>query len=693
VNAGYFPGTLPPLAVISTALRVYATGDVFAEPAGPMLAGALLILLVLAALVLAHRRVPLIPEAGPKERHAALFLLLTLLLPLLLMAAAFYRVPKFASRYTLAASPTFFVLLAGGLAAWAQQTRWLKAAASVVSAAVLVVYAAGVELIYADARLSKDDFRGAARYLQNHIAADETVLLLSGHFKTVWDYYYPGERTPLPDIPILNLNKTLNYATADTLNLALAGKRGAWVVRWQDEVIDPNGFVQMFLDQTGQPQPVPLKLNGVKLWHYRWDAPPHFSNQPAVAQPLGVHFGPIQLAGYTQLTDTVTLYWQADARPDRDYRMALRLRDLAGDLLGKYDARPTTFLYPTSYWKPGEVLFGQHSLPLPPGTPPGRYQVSLSLYDESSGRPLGLTDARGQAIGVWQTLPVTLTRTWRAQDIAPPPHTRLALTFNDELQLDGFSLTPASLIVGDLTRLELDWQARRAPLTHYAIRIEWAAGEQAVSVVTPTLAAQHLTPSWRAGEAVRARYTLRAPTTPGAFDLRFQLLDARYLPVGQPVRLATQTIRAGEHDFAPPSPQRLSGVSLGDITLLGADLSADQIRPGQSLRLTLYWRAERPVESSLTVFTHTLGQDERPLAQHDGLPAGGARPTNTWLASETIRDIHEWTIPPDTPPGTYRIKVGLYDAGQPGLPRTPILDPAGQAVADGVLLGTLQVAR
>jgi len=683
VNAGYFPGTLPPLTVISTALKTFATGDAYAEPAASYLAAAILLLLAMAALTLAVRR-----ETQTKLMLSmparSLFLLLLLLLPLLMMAAAFYRIPKFAPRYTAAASPAFFILLAEGMAIWLRSHRWAQVLAVVGLTTVLVIFTSGVGLIYTDSRLAKEDFRGAARFVQRNIASDETVLLLSGHFFPVWTYYYPGSWTPLPDIPILDLNRTLNYSVADTLNQALADKRGAWVIRWQDQVIDPNGFVAMLLDQAGRQEPTEVAFEGVKVSHYRWDTPPHFSAQPDIAQPVNTRCGPIELLGYTQITDTIKTFWQANAKTNQDYRVALRLLDEQGNLWGRWDQRPTTFLYPTYSWKPGEALFGHYPIPAIPGTPPGRYRLDLSLYDEQSGKSGNCTDAAGQSLGVWQTLPVTLTHTWGKGDVPRDLAHPLAYDLNDDVQLLGYGLDANDVTIGSPVHVELYWQARRAPVADYSVRIEWAGTDSTASLsVTRPLATQHSTREWAAGEFVRSQFALRAPPTAGTFMLQLQLLDESGLSASAPLPLASITV---------PPAQRPSGVIFGNrITLIGADLSTSRARPGQSVRLTLYWRAEAKLERSLTVFTHLLTADDHLVAQHDGLPVNNTRPTTTWLPSEIIRDTHEWNIPPNAPPGTYRIKIGLYDHNQPEMPRLPVLDSSGQVIADSALLGILEV--
>jgi hypothetical protein len=53
-------------------------------------------------------------------------------------------------------------------------------------------------------------------------------------------------------------------------------------------------------------------------------------------------------------------------------------------------------------------------------------------------------------------------------------------------------------------------------------------------------------------------------------------------------------------------------------------------------------------------------------------------------------DEHWLELPPDLPPGTYRVAVGMYDAATQI--RLPVFDEAGQPVRDNVLtLGSIQL--
>jgi hypothetical protein len=54
------------------------------------------------------------------------------------------------------------------------------------------------------------------------------------------------------------------------------------------------------------------------------------------------------------------------------------------------------------------------------------------------------------------------------------------------------------------------------------------------------------------------------------------------------------------------------------------------VRPGQTLRAMLYWRALDRPEGECTVSVRIMSDEGDLLAQHDMLPSNGARPTSWW---------------------------------------------------------------
>jgi hypothetical protein len=116
-----------------------------------------------------------------------------------------------------------------------------------------------------------------------------------------------------------------------------------------------------------------------------------------------------------------------------------------------------------------------------------------------------------------------------------------------------------------------------------------------------------------------------------------------------------------------PAPLPEGGPPLGTfgeaIELLDASLSEPgETRPGDWLRFTLTWRAQRPVGQDLTVFTQLIGPDGRVWGQQDNPPRGGWYPTPLWRPGEVVRDDFAFTLDPLAPAGSYQLVVGLYDS-------------------------------
>jgi 4-amino-4-deoxy-L-arabinose transferase-like glycosyltransferase len=103
---------------------------------------------------------------------------------------------------------------------------------------------------------------------------------------------------------------------------------------------------------------------------------------------------------------------------------------------------------------------------------------------------------------------------------------------------------------------------------------------------------------------------------------------------------------------------------LGSIRLIGYDLEAATVRPGDTLRFHLYWQADAPTAVPYTVFNHLTPLDASAiLAQVDGPPLPTARRTTAeWNDPEEtlISQRFEMLMPADLPPGDYRLITGFY---------------------------------
>lgn len=141
----------------------------------------------------------------------------------------------------------------------------------------------------------------------------------------------------------------------------------------------------------------------------------------------------------------------------------------------------------------------------------------------------------------------------------------------------------------------------------------------------------------------------------------------------------------------------------GRIRLVGYQIDRWIAYPGETVRLTLWWRSLTALDEDAHVYVHGIPADQ-PFSfaqafQSDRLHPGDL-PTRRWDPEKHYRDDHVLKIPPDLPPGPYRIRVGLYSGlaqqrwrvGNEGtdgidLPRLLIVQRAVRALPSAVSFG------
>jgi mannosyltransferase len=158
-------------------------------------------------------------------------------------------------------------------------------------------------------------------------------------------------------------------------------------------------------------------------------------------------------------------------------------------------------------------------------------------------------------------------------------------------------------------------------------------------------------------------------------------LDAGAYPVTSAwygdVRLAQYAVLGA----APAGPDVQTGARFGaHITLTGYALSAETLRPGDVVGVTLFWTTDAPLDTRYKVTVQFLAPDGSLITQHDAEPGGDRFLTTTWTPGQTVIDTHGIVIPPDLSPGDYTLIVGLYDLDAP-LDRLPVTVD-GEAVGD-----------
>jgi hypothetical protein len=124
------------------------------------------------------------------------------------------------------------------------------------------------------------------------------------------------------------------------------------------------------------------------------------------------------------------------------------------------------------------------------------------------------------------------------------------------------------------------------------------------------------------------------------------------------------------------------------ITLIGYNLSSSTVRAGETLRLDLYWKAQRRLDTSYGVQARLVDSALNVYAQQDNAHPG-SYPTTWWEEGKYMKDTHRITVPEGTPPDQYLLQVGLYDPST--LRPLPVLSTAEGEAGETVTLQPLSV--
>jgi 4-amino-4-deoxy-L-arabinose transferase-like glycosyltransferase len=146
----------------------------------------------------------------------------------------------------------------------------------------------------------------------------------------------------------------------------------------------------------------------VEDYRHKFDrqaTPARFAQEETGQHPAAFNFGGdrLRLSGYDFPTQAfapgevvrVTAYWETLAPMDTRYRAFMHLEDEQGQLWAQHDDDPACRLLTTDM-RPGQRSSRQFRLPLDPNTPPGRYTVSLGLYNPDTLERLEIWDATAE---------------------------------------------------------------------------------------------------------------------------------------------------------------------------------------------------------------------------------------------------------------------------------------------------------
>lgn len=287
---------------------------------------------------------------------------------------------------------------------------------------------------------------------------------------------------------------------------------------------------------------------------------------------------------------------------------------------------------------------------------------------------------------------------------SPVPGSEPIANFGGAADLAAFQLSGARAQPGETVELTLLWRARRVISDDDAIFIHLLDAQDNVAANYDSIPGLGIYPTWlwKPSEVVATHHPLRIPNRakPGRYTLEIGLYDVlngeRVDNVDEKGASIDNRLVIGQIKVAPPGsrtfvPSHLQTAQFDDgIALLGHDLQADDNAP-HSYHLVLYWKALSPVTRDYTVFVHILDARGNIIAQADHQPQYGNYPTSIWDENEQVRDETELALPDAAPPGTYQIKVGLYDLATNK--RLSVRDAVGHPQGDFVILDSAMTVK
>jgi hypothetical protein len=569
------------------------------------------------------------------------------LLPLTLIAAVALFRPIYHPRYAAPATPGLYLALAGALVLGG---RWLLPVRATLAIALVALFGWGLSRYFDGDGMTRDNYRDAVAWVN---AAQEPGDAGLYNAPPGFRYYYRGTM-PHAEVPRGGYGE--EAAVGQLAELA-RGHGRLWHLTHALRPSDPEGFVQAQLDRHARL----VERRGfgqveVALYELPDDAaiaplPRHEVGRLRVGDALelvavGVDGQPHASGGPAPLT----LHWLVKAPIDGELGVWVQLEDEQGFRWGRGDRQPRDAEFrPTGQWPVGARVTTGHSLPIPVGTPPGRYRLTTGLYRTDGLRGLEVRDSAGRSLGESVDLgTVVVGPASRADDRALGG---AAGRIDESVALGGSGVSTGEVAAGGTVEATLLWRAERSPgRREIVLRLLDGAGATRHEQRLPTGGGRYPAERWQPGERVRDQVRLTVPPTlpPGAYRLWAGLAAPAAAPAG--VEIARLSVGGVARTFERPAIARPLDRTFADgVRLAGYAVDADGV--------TLFWQPTATPGREYKVFNHVLDPTGTIVGQRDAVPGDWTRPTTGWLAGEYVVDRHPLAIPP----GAVTLRVGLYD--------------------------------
>ena len=467
--------------------------------------------------------------------------------PLLAMWVFSLFVPIYKnSRYAIISSPAFYLGIGLGLDAL---FRWKRVVAWLLLATLLAGMGWSITRYFThDHYRTREDYRSAAQFIASNERVGDLIIVNGPESLPAFMHYYAG------CLPVVGLPEGgwSPERVADELETIARSYDRLWLVRARTKVSDPNELVRGWMGANA----MRLMYKGYPSCGYYLSTSSHLSRSPTQVkaiegEPLGAFGDRLALLDYTiryldaggekheipahearaastlsktNLETPVSLghrvsavvFWQP-LRKLGDYKTSLRL--VKGSVIWEQRDQVPFMYFPTDRWPVGETVRYESDLPIPPGTPPGAYDLQFWVYDAQSKKPLMFHAAATGEESAYITLGriVVGDSTCRSDvHLALPTDVKRAQAapiFGRRLALLAYDVAPASVVPGETLMVRLYWQGRKAMQRDYQVVLNWqdSTGQVWYTTTHSPTGTDYPTSRWSVGETFRGLLQLTVP--------------------------------------------------------------------------------------------------------------------------------------------------------------------------------------
>jgi 4-amino-4-deoxy-L-arabinose transferase-like glycosyltransferase len=553
--------------------------------------------------------------------------------------------------------------------------RWslLLLAAAPVAAGVL-----GVLTFFSSQRYQADDFRPLIRHMVQAGNPADVQLAIFPWQVGYWRAYAPGLQLPFengvqamgPQMRLLS-DGAVEWGAAVQAELDSALAAG---VVWFPEPLGFGSTLPPAMERYLAANAAPVEnrwFGATRLT--AWSPLP-----PPAVRPLTGRFGSIEVVGGGVASGSapannrpvaVTVASSQPFPPQENYLWVVTLEDGLGR---EWSSR---------IWSPADDLAGAGThqtvgLPIPAGTPPGVYTVTVGIAHSAADRsvvmtPVGLEGSGKLSLPVGQVNVVAPEPPWPAVHlpIDQLPTKKLPGDQTAALQLLGSQGLADAAPQLSGTPLEFDLFVREAGLPDEATRLLIRLISDRGAEVTrwegwplPEFPPQSL----HTGELVRLPIALDIGgyVESGAYAVLVSVTGAGFS--GPEFRAGAVTLQRRTGTTEPPdSAHPFADPPLfgSHVRLLGYDIAgagSGELSTGQ-LDVRLFWQVEAALLPSHHIFLHAIDPAGEQVGQQDGIPLtnNGLAPSGSWQPGEYLTTIHRVLLPAAA--GIAELRVGLYE--------------------------------